>query len=82
MPMKPIIEKNDIIQIRPEHKWGGCLAVVDEVKSFGCVAYVASPVDGTVGKYYTRLSWDGFKMIGAKVLDLDGIKEDNIKERP
>jgi hypothetical protein len=68
---KTELEKGDIIQIMPEHKWGGCLAVVDEPKGFGCQCYVSAPPDpdanGT-GHYYIRLNWQEFEKIGAKAI--------------
>lgn len=64
------LEEGDIIQIAPPHKWGGCLAVVDEVKSFGCQAYISIPHnDGTPpGQAYIRLNTEDFESIGAKVI--------------
>lgn len=65
-------EKNDIIQIVPTHKWGGCLAVVDEAKPWGVQAYVAAPVNSvkegpTVGRYYIRLQTGEFEVVGPGV---------------
>lgn len=66
---KILIEKDDIIQIVPDHKWGGCLAVVDEPKSFGCQAYVTIPgPDGNAGEAYIRLNWNEFEPVGAKAI--------------
>ena len=64
----PPLEADDIIQINPSHKWGGCLAVVDEVKSFGCQAYVRIPTnDGKPpGDAYIRLNSDEFEQVNAK----------------
>ena len=62
--MSALIEKDDIIQIAPDHKWGGCLAIVDEPKSFGCQAYVPS-LDGS-GAVYIRLSHGEYEPVGAK----------------
>lgn len=64
--MKEVLE-GQIIQIAPPHKWGGCLAVVDEVKSFGCQAFVTIPHNnGTpVGRAYIRLNWSDFEPIDA-----------------
>lgn len=59
------LEKNTIIQIRPGHKWCGCFAVVDEVKSFGCQAYVTIPSnDGKLpGRAYIRLNTEDFESL-------------------
>ena len=50
--------------------WGGCLAVVDELKSFGCRCYIRGPVTigngATVGQFYLHLNWDEFERAGAK----------------
>lgn len=64
------LKKNDIIQIAPPHKWGGCLAVVSEIKSFGCQAYVAIPAnDGTPpGQAFIRLQHADYEPIGAAVI--------------
>lgn len=68
--MSEKLSEHDIIQISPSHKWGGCLAVVDEVKSWGCQAYVAIPSnDGAPpGNAYIRLSTGDFEAVGAKAI--------------
>lgn len=60
------ISEGEVIQIAPPHKWGGCLAIVDEVKSFGCQAYVSIPHnDGQPpGQAFTRLNWEDFEPLG------------------
>jgi hypothetical protein len=62
------MEENDIIQIAPPHKWGGCLAVIDEVRSWGVQAYVSIPSnDGQPpGRAFIRLQTGEFEAIGAK----------------
>src|SRR5450759_1097558 len=63
------VEKDDIIQIAPTHKWGGCLAVVDEPKSFGCLCHVKMPRnDGSVSRAYIRLDTTDYEEIGAKAV--------------
>lgn len=66
---KDIVE-NSIIQIAPSHKWGGCLAVVDEVKAFGCQAYVTIPYNDSepCGDAFIRLNWDDFEPVGARAI--------------
>jgi hypothetical protein len=63
------LHRYDIIQIVPTHKWGGCLAVVDEPKSWGCQAYVSIPSnDGTPpGQAYIRLQCGEYEVTGARV---------------
>lgn len=62
------VAENDIIQISENHKWVGCLAVVDEVKAWGVLAYVRIPSnDGEIpGTAYILLPWETFVIIGAK----------------
>lgn len=62
------LEKDDLIQIVPTHKWGGCIAVVDEPKSFGCQAYVTIPGHESSSEAYIRLTWDEFEPLGAKAI--------------
>ncbi len=60
----------DIIQIAPPHKWGGCFAVVDEVKPWGCQAYVSVPAnDGSPpGRAFIRLDASEFERVGARAI--------------
>lgn len=62
------IQENDLIQIVPEHKWGGCFALVSELKSFGVQAFVSIPRnDGQrPGRAYIRLEWKDFECIDAR----------------
>lgn len=64
------VEEMEIVQITPAHKWGGCLAVVSEVKAFGVQAYVSIPAnDGTPpGQAYIRIGWEAFERVGAKAI--------------
>jgi hypothetical protein len=64
------VEENEIIQIAPPHKWGGCLAVVSEKKSFGVQCYVSIPHnDGTPpADAYIRINWDEFERVGARAI--------------
>lgn len=58
------IKKHDVIQIHPEHSWGGCLAIVDEVKRWGVQAYVQIPLKGSA---YIRLEHGLFEYVGKAV---------------
>ena len=62
------VEVNEIIQIAPPHKWGGCLAVVSEMKSFGVQCYVSIPHnDGTPpSDAYIRITWEEFERVVAR----------------
>ena len=59
------MEKGIIIQITEAHEWVGCLAIVDEVKSFGCQAYVEIPLQGSA---YIRLNTSDFEVVGKAIL--------------
>jgi hypothetical protein len=65
-----ILCEHEIVQIVPTHKWGGCLAVVELVRAWGCQAYVTFPSnDGeAIGTAYIRLAWTEFERIGAAVI--------------
>lgn len=61
------LESDDVIQIVPNHKWGGCIAVVDDPRDWGCVAYVTVPSnDGKTGPAYIRLKNEEFIPLGIK----------------
>lgn len=64
------IKKGEVIQIKPSHKWGGCLAVVSDVKSWGCVAYVSIPHGDGIppGQAYIRLEDGEFERLGVMVI--------------
>ena len=55
------VKKNDVIQITPKDKWGGCLAIVDDVKSWGVQCFIQIPFQG---RAYYRVAWDAFEVIG------------------
>lgn len=77
MANNPPLEKDDIIQIVPDHKWGGCLAVVDEPKEWGCQCYITGPSPNNVSvEYYIRLKHDEFERIGAKAVFVPATLED------
>lgn len=62
------LQKGDIVQVRPEHRWAHCLAVIDEVKSWGVQAYVTMYTPHGTGPAYVRLKYDDFDIVGARVL--------------
>jgi hypothetical protein len=58
---------NDIIQIDPSKDlFGGCMAVVSEVKSWGVQAYVQSA--GVPGQQYIRLKHGEFEPTGGRAV--------------
>ncbi len=78
--MTKIIEPLEIVQIVPSHRWGGCFAVVSEVKTWGVQAYVAVPNSNEApGQAYIRLTWDEFERVGASVIFVpdDGMSGDD-----
>lgn len=76
--MSEIIEVGDIIQMVPAHRWAGCLAVTEDIRSWGVVAYMQLPgppgmISGVTvvipeNRAYIRLSWEDFTLTGGKVL--------------
>lgn len=59
--------RNNLIQITPPHRWGGCYATVTEVKSWGVVAFITVPHPEGTGNAFLRLSWDEFEPMGNPV---------------
>ena len=59
------VKPRDVVQIDPvsNPKFAGCFAVVEEVKSWGVVAYVACP-GPSVGQAYVRLAHEHFVRVG------------------
>jgi hypothetical protein len=59
------LSENEIIQLTPAHEWGACVAIVSEVKSWGCIAFVRIPHRGEA---YVRLSNDEFFRTGGSAV--------------
>lgn len=61
------IRVNDVVQLNPElgDMFGGCFAVVTEVKLWGIQGYVSIP--GKEGAAYVRVSHDQYERIGHAV---------------
>jgi hypothetical protein len=55
------VERGDIIQIRPDAHWGGCLLLVEEVKSWGIQGYVEIPMKG---RAYLRVPHEDYEIVG------------------
>jgi len=62
------IEANDVVQIVPEHEWGGCFLLVTKVKSWGIQGYVQVPLNGQA---YIRLKHEDYVKIGKAEFVLD-----------
>lgn len=69
------LEIGDIVQLKPEHKFGGMLVVVSEPKSFGCQGYLMSAFDFEAvkfkGRAFVRPKFEDFEYIGKIVWDID-----------
>lgn len=62
--MNNIIYINDIVQIAPEHEWGGALVIVTKIKPWGIQGYVEIPLHGQA---YVRLKNNEFEKVGVAV---------------
>ena len=61
-----MIKRGSVIQVNEKvPAWCGCLMIVKEVKSFGCMAGLKVPFQGTA---YLRLNTDQYEYIGEAVL--------------
>lgn len=64
-----MIKPGDLIQItREDHHWFPCVAMVSEVKSFGCQAFVWVPAGGGVGEVYIRLKREDYEKVGEGIV--------------
>lgn len=65
------LKVNDIIQIISHENpiWISCLFIVDEVKKWGCQAYLRIPKRGERGDCYMRFKFEEFFVVG-KALDI------------
>ena len=60
------IAKGHIVQAVPTHQWAGALLIVDEVRTWGVIAYLRIPAnDGSGGDAFIRLKHDEFVPAGA-----------------
>lgn len=60
------VERLEVIQLKAGHDCEGCLAIVDEPKVFGCVAFIMVPMQpGMQGKVYLRLNESDYVRLGA-----------------
>lgn len=55
------IQVNDVVQIVPEHEWGGCFLMVTEVKSWGIQGFVQIPINRQA---HIRLKHEDYVKIG------------------
>lgn len=57
-------QANDVVQIIPTHKWGGCFVLVTEVKKWGIQGFVQIPMQGQA---YIRLNLGEYEKIGTAI---------------
>lgn len=85
------ISVNDVVWIKPTNQlFGNCLAVVDEVRSWGVQAYVQLPPGGAgytsfhvraTRRAYVRLPWETIIKLGtmpAEYLKIEEERERNV----
>lgn len=65
---KQDLQVGDLVQINPEHIFGGMLLVITEVVNWGCEGYLMSSYnfDATrfEGKAYLRCKWNDIEFVG------------------
>jgi hypothetical protein len=59
-----MINKYDVVQIVPTHKWGGSFLTVTELLSFGVQGFVQIPIKG---RAYIRLKNGEFEKVGEAI---------------
>ena len=66
MKQDETLEVGDIVQIDPEHdpRFGGCLMVVTELKSWGVQGHVAIPHEGGPQQAYYRCPFENMERVG------------------
>jgi hypothetical protein len=78
---KRTLEIGDVLQLRPEHRFGGALLVVTEPKSWGCQGYLMMPRIMQACRYngraFIRSKFENMEFVG-KLEWID--KEDMEKE--
>lgn len=63
------LQAGDVIQLGPDHQWGVCLAVVDEIEPWGVKANIVVPIPKTaagesIGLIPIRVDTKDFKRVG------------------
>lgn len=62
------IQVGDVVQLKPEHKFGGMLVVCTEPKEFGCQGYLMSQHEFEAVKFkgvaYVRPKFEDFEYVG------------------
>jgi hypothetical protein len=65
------LQKGDVLQLHPDHKFGGMLVVVDEPKSWGCQGYLLSSREFEATKFkgraFVRPKFEDVEFVGKVV---------------
>ena len=65
---KTDLEVGDVVQLRPEHKFGGMLVVVTEPKEWGCQGYLMSQFNFEAVRFqgvaYVLPKFEDFEYVG------------------
>ena len=72
----PPLAEGDIVQLVPPHRWAGCLAYVDEPKSFGAQLGIAVPDADGVKMVFLRTDFASFVLIQKKPADAYPLETD------
>ena len=68
--------RGKIVQVAPSvGMFGACLAVIDEIHSWGVLAWLQVPGEEQCGQAWLKLSWDQFELTGGMVAWVIGEKE-------
>ena len=67
--MEPIeLKIGDVVQLKPDHKFGGMLVAVTEPKEWGCQGYLMSQFNFEAVRFkgvaYVRPKFDDFEYVG------------------
>ena len=62
------LKVGDVLQLRPEHKFGGMIVVVEEPKEWGCKGYLMSHFNFEASRFqgvaYVRPKFEEFEYVG------------------
>lgn len=60
------LQAGDVVQIDPDHdkRFGACLMVVTDPKTWGAQGYVLVPDSGGAGRAYYRVAFEHMEYIG------------------
>jgi sporulation protein YlmC with PRC-barrel domain len=67
------IQIHDVMQITPDHDWGGAFLIVTEVRHWGVIGFVEIPKQGQA---YIRIPFEQVEKIGAAIFVLQKRKSE------